>query len=103
MHNGFNCITPLDEVMPKGINVYPNPTLGLLNIEGLSCNGNIDISNLNGKRVKPANLRGGKNQFNLVGLPADLYARKVGSFTSKLMINNCHSRCAFKLGILLKL
>ena len=71
---------------PNNINVYPNPTKGLINIDADDFE-QIDIYNFNGVLVLSSKLK----QINFIGHPSGIYLLKIrtktGSINKKMIVN----------------
>ncbi len=66
-----------------GIKVYPNPTSGMIYIEGISNNDVISLYDLNGKLLLKKTAATARAQVDISSLPGGLYIVKVGDKTSR--------------------
>lgn len=69
------CITSIDEVQGTSIYVYPNPTNGIITVEGILTNAKISILNING--ILQHKIQIIDNQINLENLQNGLYFIKI--------------------------
>lgn len=69
------------------MNVYPNPSQGLVNVElnELDTNTDLTITNAIGQEVYKTNITVKNNQINIGYLPAGIYYIKYANFTKKLI------------------
>ncbi len=69
-----NCITSIDDNPAPHIQVYPNPTTGLIHIVGIN-NHDWDLLDVYGRVI----MTGTENQIDITHLPAQLYVLRIDS------------------------
>jgi hypothetical protein len=83
--NGLSLITSLkgsttvETILDREVNIYPNPSTGLINIEGISSNADIMVVNMHGRIVFSGN--------NAISKNIDLSAQPKGVYFVKIMDN----------------
>ena len=66
------------------INVYPNPTLGKVTIEGAKEDQVFRLYGVNGQLIKEGKFKKGKNQMNFTDFAPGIYLLKVDEHTFKI-------------------
>lgn len=88
--NGLITPTGIDQLSnKKDLNIYPNPTNLMLNIE-LNYEAQVEykLHSLLGKIIQKGVLNSGKQQLDLSDLPANVYILKIGNSTIKVTKTN---------------
>jgi hypothetical protein len=67
------CYAGLDDLNEFDVRVYPNPTSGVVTIDGLKTNAQIVVCNSLGQEVLESNLKSRKTNLDLSSLPDGLY------------------------------
>ena len=82
-----NCNLGINEYDKIKMEVYPNPTVEILNITVNSNVSNATLLDVNGKTIKKFSLLAGENKINISDLDSQIYFLNIADFTYKLIIN----------------
>ncbi len=74
----------INELENHSLNLYPNPVLDVINLEGFN-NENIDIINAQGAKVMTQRMTIGRNQWDLNTLPSGIYFIKTSQGSTKFV------------------
>ena len=76
----------VDEATADGLNVYPNPTTGLITISGVQ-SGEYRLSNMMGQTLMTGCIANENQQIDISQLPNGMYFITIAGETQKLIIN----------------